>query len=461
MDPDGAGVLVEPAGEDRRDRLDVPHRAGGLERLAGGGKLGDRGVQHLVEEVLGLRGPGRLVGEHRLIVVQVLGELEPLVEQAADLAPDDLGVGRAAAGPAVPLVPGAVGDGLGDVVEVLAVLEDGVGVGVADHEVVAEAGQGGGDGEEGAVEGAGGEGGDAGGLDVAVEGLVEEAEPLVVGAVARAVDVEDGDDQAGLVPLAADAGGGLDVLGGHLRLGEDGHQAEPGDVQADGDHVGRQGDVHATARSVGAAEGGLGGGDLVGAVAGGQLGGHGVDDAVGERRGGLGLAQASALAVLAQAAGDLVLDQPAGAAQLAEAVEVAQQGHVRVGGVLGVGGAAAGEVELLGGRHQGEVGLHQDPLGAAALGGDAEVEAGGGLRGGHGHGEERVAAVGAGGREDLDRGAAEEGLDLVAGAADGRRGGDDLRAVAVAGRGRGGRWPSRRGRRWCRGGRRSGATRPG
>ncbi len=46
---------------------------------------------------------------------------------------------------------------------------------------------------------------DARRLDVAVERLVEEAEALVVRAVARAVDVEDRDDQARLVRAATHA----------------------------------------------------------------------------------------------------------------------------------------------------------------------------------------------------------------------------------------------------------------
>jgi hypothetical protein len=111
-----------------------------------------------------------------------------------------------------------------------------------------------------------GEGGDAGGLDGAVEALVPGGEALEVRAVARAVDVEEGDDQAGALVVAADAAGRLDVLGGGLGLAEHDHEAEAGDVEADGDHVGGEGDVDALLIGEAEAEAALGLGDLAGAT---------------------------------------------------------------------------------------------------------------------------------------------------------------------------------------------------
>ena len=95
-----------------------------------------------------------------------------------------------------------------------------------------------------AVEGPGREWGDARRLDGAVERLMEDLEPLEVRAVARPVDVEQRDDQAGPVRVASDAAGCLDVLGAGLGLAEHDHQAKPGNVEADRDHVGGDRHVH-------------------------------------------------------------------------------------------------------------------------------------------------------------------------------------------------------------------------
>ncbi len=71
------------------------------------------------------------------------------------------------------------------------------------------------------------------------------AEPLVVRAVAWFAEVQESDDEAGLAGVAADAAGGLDVLGVRLGLAEHHHEAEALDVEADGNHVGGDGAVHA------------------------------------------------------------------------------------------------------------------------------------------------------------------------------------------------------------------------
>ena len=121
---------------------------------------------------------------------------------------------------------------------------------------------------------------------------------------------------------------------------------------------------------------------------------------------------------------------PPRAAQLAQAVEVAEQRHVGVGGVRRVPVAAGVAVGALGGAHQGEPGLAHQDLRIAALGGDAEIEAGGGLGERDGAGEEGIAPVGPGGGKISRPGRREEGLDLVLGAAHGGGRGDDLRLTA-------------------------------
>ena len=83
-----------------------------------------------------------------------------------------------------------------------------------------------------------------------------------------------------------------------------------------------------------------------------------------------------------------VFDDAAAAAQFAQAVEVAQERHVRVGGVLLVGLAAFALVGGLAGAEQRQPGAEQDDFQAATLGGDADVKAGGGSRRRLGQGEE-------------------------------------------------------------------------
>ena len=70
-------------------------------------------------------------------------------------------------------------------------------------------------------------------------------ETLVVGAVAWAVRVENRDDKTRTLVIAADTAGCLNVFGSSLGLAEDDHEAEPGDVQTNGDHVRRQSNVDA------------------------------------------------------------------------------------------------------------------------------------------------------------------------------------------------------------------------
>ena len=90
-------------------------------------------------------------------------------------------------------------------------------------------------------------------------------EALVVRPVARLMNVEDGDGQAGLFVIAADAAGGLDILGAGLRLAENHHEPEADDVEADRDHVGRDGHVDAVFLAVSEGKPSLGLGNLGGA----------------------------------------------------------------------------------------------------------------------------------------------------------------------------------------------------
>ena len=170
-------------------------------------------------------------------------------------------------------------------------------------------------------------------LDGAVEGLVVVPEALVVGAVARLVDVEQRHDEPGPLVVAADAARRLDVLGVRLGLAEHDHQPEPRDVETDRDHVGRDRAVHALLDLVERRlESAPRLGHLVGRHARGQL------DHLGEglavlKEPGL-LADPLARAVALDRVLDLLLENPARAAQLAQAVEVAEHRHVRVGGIL-------------------------------------------------------------------------------------------------------------------------------
>jgi hypothetical protein len=160
----------------------------------------------------------------------------------------------------------------------------------------------------------------------------------------------------------------------------------PGDVEADGDHVRGDGHVHPVVVVERQRQPPLGLGHLVSAHAGGQL-----DHLVGDlplREKPLLLAVPLTAGVARQAGAHLVLDDPPAAAQLAEAVEVAEQRHVGVGRVVLVSLAAVSCVPLMRGSEEREVGAQQDDLQATPLGGNAEVEASVALPGGMDAGEE-------------------------------------------------------------------------
>ena len=142
----------------------------------------------------------------------------------------------------------------------------------------------------------------------------------------------------------------------------------------------------------------------------------------------LRLADPLAAAVAGQPVADFVLDDPPGAAQLAQAVEVAEQRHVRdrpdlsgrlLAAELGVGLLCRGQERQVDPQH--------DHLGAAALGGDADVQPGVALLRRMDLGKERIPAIRAGRREDVHLPAVEQRADLVLGPADRGRRGHDLR----------------------------------
>src|SRR5690606_27920138 len=83
------------------------------------------------------------------------------------------------------------------------------------------------------------EGRDARGLHSAIEALVPGGEALVVAAIARAVDIEERDDQPRTLVVTTHAAGSLDVLRCGLGLSQHRHETETGDVETDRDHVRR------------------------------------------------------------------------------------------------------------------------------------------------------------------------------------------------------------------------------
>jgi hypothetical protein len=189
-------------------------------------------------------------------------------------------------------------------------------------------------------------------------------------AVARLVHVQQRDDEPRPLRVAA---GRLDVLGRGLRLVEDNHEAEPGDVQADRDHVGRDRDVDVLVVVERLGEAALRFGDLPGVHARRELDDIVRDRSIRERS--LLLACPLPLRVSGQPRPYFVLDDPAAAAQLAQAVEVANKRHVRVGGIVAIPLAAGGHIRLLRRREQGEVGAEEDDLEVTSLRRDADVQA--------------------------------------------------------------------------------------
>ena len=185
---------------------------------------------------------------------------------------------------------------------------------------------------EAAVERARRERRDARDLDGAVEGLVVVAEALVVRAVARLVDVEERHHQARALVVAADAARRLDVLGVRLRLAEHDHQPEPRDVEADRDHV--RGDravdalllVERRARAAAAPRRPCRSDTR-------EVSSTTSENVLRSWKSPRSSPIRLRVAVALDRVLDLLLEDPPRAAELAQAVEVAEHRHVRVGRV--------------------------------------------------------------------------------------------------------------------------------
>ena len=239
---------------------------------------------------------------------------------------------------------------------------------------------------------------------------MEVPEPLVVGAVTGAVHVEQGDDQSGLAVIPPDAAGRLDVFGRGDRLAHDHHQAKARDVEPDRDHVGRDRAVDPARIAVRGFKPAPGTGDLICRHPAGELD-HLVEPVAAGEQAGVASGP-DAPSIDRQGALDLFLDDPPGTAELAQAVEVAEDGHVGIGGVVGVPVRPRFKVGLLGRTHQGKPNPAHHDLGTDPGGGDAKILACRHGLLGDGPGEEGVAAVGTRWREDPGICPAEQRLHL-------------------------------------------------
>ena len=216
-----------------------------------------------------------------------------------------------------------------------------------------------------------------------------------------------------------------------LRLPVDQHQPQTLDVETHRDHVGRDRAVHPLPSVMERApETPSRLGDLVGAHPRGQL------DHVGEAgaipKEALRFAEPNALAVPLERVLHLLFEDSPRAPELAQAVEVGQDSHVRVGRIVPVAGAAGLAPSPLRRAHEGE----QDPahrlLRVATLGSNAEVPACVLLGCGHGAGEPGVPTLRPRRREHVCDGPREERLNLLPGVADGGGRGNDLRPYALS-----------------------------
>ena len=101
----------------------------------------------------------------------------------------------------------------------------------------------------------------------------------------------------------------------------------------------------------------------------------------------VGLADTPAIRIAHRTIAHLILNEPARAAQLPQAVEVADQRHV---GIAGIGRArlASQRVRFLCRAEESQVGLQHDGLRAPSLGGNANVDSWIALLGGMHLGEE-------------------------------------------------------------------------
>ncbi len=259
------------------------------------------------------------------------------------------------------------------------------------------------------------------------------AEVFVVRAIAGLVQVQERYHKAGAAAHAADAARCLNVFGCRLGLALDDHQAEPGDIKTDRDHVGGKRHINAVVVRVaicltyGAGEPLLGLRDIVGRDARRQFQRQ-AQGAIGKWRIGRSHA-ASLVAVVRDMLADFILDNPARSAEFPERIEVGHHGQI---GIRRIAGACCGRrAESLGAGKERLQRAQEQQFGAAALACHAEIEARRLLRRRHRMGEKAVAAVDARRREYRGALAVKQAADLALCAPDGRCRGDDLGAKAV------------------------------
>ena len=223
--------------QDQADRrFDVTQRVQGGEQVPA---LGRRSV----EQADRVRVAGLLVAESGTGLQRLLGTRKPRVEPTVKLildTPGQLGIGSDLARPR--------SDRRNRLRDERACAVEALRSGVRVHLQPLLTDQRHEQGAQATVERARRERGDRERLDVLVEARVVVLEALVVREVARARPVVDRADDAGR--CATDTARRLDVLGRRLRLAGDDHQAEPPDVDADGDHVRREQDVDRAPRSL-------------------------------------------------------------------------------------------------------------------------------------------------------------------------------------------------------------------
>ena len=100
---------------------------------------------------------------------------------------------------------------------------------------------------------------------------------------------------------------------------------------------------------------------------------------------------------------DFLLEDPTGAAQFTERIEVAEHSHVRVGRVMRVLVPSRIAIRALGSAHERDPSLPHDDFRIPALCCDADIQASGCLRRGQGLSKERIPPVWSRRRKDLSQ----------------------------------------------------------
>ena len=217
-------------------------------------------------------------------------------------------------------------------------------------------------------------------------------EALVVGAVAWFVGVQQCDDEPRLRISAPHATRRLDVLGMRLWLAHDDHKPEPGNIETYRYHVGGNGEIHPVVLVERGSQLSAGFRDLVRAHPGREF--YNLPDVLSVLQEICSRPDAPSLAADAlQGVLDFLLHDPTRTAQLAQAIEVAENRHVRIGRVVRGLVSTGIPICLLSRTHQSQERPTHEDLRVATLGCNTEIHARGHLRGRHDSGEERVPSV--------------------------------------------------------------------